>query len=191
MSSSLNSTKIIGIVITAIALIVTAFCIVAYFQPEDYSVSRAIAIKAPAAEVFPHINKLSNWHAWSPWVELDPQAKVTFAGPKEGAGASMTWDGNDNMGKGSMTILESVPNELVKYRLDFVKPMLDSSMSKFELQADNPEETTVVWTMYGKHPNFFSKALWMVFCSHMMGGQFDKGLSNLKAVVEASPELKF
>lgn len=191
MTTESKKGKVTRIVITALALMVTAFCIVAYLQPTDYSISRAIGIKAPVAEVFPHINKLSNWHAWSPWVELDPNAKVTFAGPEEGTGASMTWDGNDKMGKGSMTILESKPNELVKYRLDFIKPMMDSSMSRFELKGDNSNETTVVWTMYGTHPNFLSKAMWMVFCSHMIGKQFDKGLANMKAFIEASPEPRF
>lgn len=191
MSTESKKTKITTIVITAIALMVTAFCIVAYVQPEDYSISRAIGIKASTAEVFPHINKLSNWHAWSPWVELDPHAKVTFAGPEEGVGSSMTWDGNDKMGKGTLTILETKTNELVKYRIDFVKPMIDSSMARFELKSDDSNEVTVVWTMYGKHPGFLSKAMWMVFCSRMIGKDFEKGLASMKAFIEASPEPRF
>ena len=173
------------VVVTVVVLAVSAFGIVAYMQPNDYSISRTININAPAAEIFPHVNKLPNWHAWSPWVDLDPNAKVTFAGPEEGVGSSMTWDGNDKMGKGSLTILESKPFELVRYRLDFIKPMMDSSMSKFEFKSTEANETAVVWTMYGEHPNFLSKATWMVFCSQMIGKDFEKGLANLKAVVEA------
>ena len=34
----------------------------------------------------------------------------------------MTWVGNDKVGEGKMTLTESQPNDLVKLKVDFVKP---------------------------------------------------------------------
>jgi hypothetical protein len=34
------------------------------------------------------VNNLHNFHAWSPWSERDPAAKLTFEGPTTGTGSS-------------------------------------------------------------------------------------------------------
>lgn len=173
-------------IIIGLVVILGIFSIVVLVQPDDFEISRSTTIKAPVEKVFPHVNKLANWHAWSPWVELDPNAEVTFAGPVEGKDASMTWKGNDQMGEGTLTIIETKTNELVRYRLDFVKPMIDTAMSKFEFKSE-ANDTLVVWTMYGKNDNFIKKAMWMVFCSKMLGKEFEKGLANMKTVIETNP----
>ena len=53
---------------------------------------------------------------------FDPNAKVGFDGPATGKGAVFTWSGNDKVGEGRMTVVESRPAELVKIDVNFVKP---------------------------------------------------------------------
>ncbi len=56
-----------------------------------------------------------------------------------------------------MTLTESRPAELVRIRIDFVKPFADTSTSEFTFKpADN--QTDVTWTMSG-HNNFIAKAM--------------------------------
>lgn len=170
-----------------LALIVVAiigFAIAASMQPDEFSVSRNATFNTTPDKIYPHINNLQAWNAWSPWAKLDPNAKTTFEGPAEGVGAKMLWDGNHEVGKGAMTIIESQPNERVKFQLDFEKPMAGTSYAEFTLK---PQGTTteVTWSMEGKN-NFIAKAMSLVMdCEAMISEQFDKGLASLKGIAEA------
>jgi hypothetical protein len=59
----------------------------------------------------------------SPWEKLDPNMQKTFEGPAAGVGQSYAWNGNKKVGKGKMTIEESVPGQKVGMKLEFVEPM--------------------------------------------------------------------
>jgi len=104
-------------------------------QPSDFFFSRSAIIPAPAAVVFDQINDLHKWQTWSPWAKLDPMCKITFDGPVAGKDASFTWDGNDKVGAGRMTITESRPNVYVRFNLEFKKPFEATNIAEFSLQA--------------------------------------------------------
>lgn len=164
------------------ALIV--FVGLAMTQPDEFKISRSAVIAAPADKIFAHVNDLPKWEAWSPWAKLDPNAKSSYEGPSAGVGAIMRWDGNMEVGKGALTIVESRAPQFVKYQLDFEKPMKGTSQSDFTFTPD-PNGTLVTWSMYGKN-NLIAKMMNLIFnCEKMVGEQFDKGLQNLKAVAEA------
>jgi uncharacterized protein YndB with AHSA1/START domain len=177
------------ILLTALAVfvaILAVLAIVVAMQPSDFRIAREIVIDAPPAAVFEHVNDFHNWQAWSPWAKLDPQAKNTFEGAPEGEGAVFRWAGNSQVGEGSMTILESRPGELVKIRLDFLKPFEDTSTAQFAFQPTD-DKTAVTWSMDGEN-NFIEKAFClMVDMDAMLGSDFEKGLASLKAVVEDAP----
>jgi uncharacterized protein YndB with AHSA1/START domain len=170
-------------ILIGMAVIVVLFIVIVAMRPSDFRVMRSAVFNAPPEAVFPHLNNLRKWELWSPWAKLDPNAKSTFEGPDEGAGASMTWDGNRNVGAGRMTITESRTNEFVRFRLDFEKPMKGTSDAEFTFKPQG-NQTAVTWTMYGKN-NFMAKAVGLfINCDDMIGGQFEKGLASLKAIVE-------
>src|SRR5581483_4542391 len=99
-------------------------------------VQRQATIAAPAAEVFTQVNDFHNWEAWSPWAKLDPNVKNTFGGAAAGTGATFAWEGNDEVGEGRMTILESRPNELIKIKLDFLKPFESTCTTEFQFKDE-------------------------------------------------------
>lgn len=171
----------------ALALIVAVFAAVIAMQPSEFRIERSIAVSAPPAEVFAEVDDLHNWEAWSPWLEADPQAKTEYEGASSGTGAIFKWSGNSNVGEGSMTITESRPNELVRIKLQFLRPLAGESTAEFTFKPEG-EQTEVAWSMFG-HNNFMSKAIHMfIDMDAMIGGQFEKGLSKLKAVAEAKAE---
>jgi hypothetical protein len=118
-------------ILVAVLLLLLAFVIVVALQPAEFSVARSTTIAAPVADVFPHVNDFHKWEAWSPWAKLDPNAKLSFEGPPEGAGTVMTWSGNDKVGEGKMTLVDSAPDEHVNIKVDFVKPFEGSINSGF------------------------------------------------------------
>lgn len=167
-----------------IILAIAGFFMFASMQPDDFRVTRSAKIMAPASEIFPYVNNFHNWETWSPWAKLDPNAKTSFEGENSGVGSIMHWEsGNMEVGAGSSTITEAKLNEYIKMQLNFLKPMKNTATSEFSLQ-ENGGETTITWSMYGKN-DLIAKAMHVVFdCEKMVGGMFDKGLGNLKTVVE-------
>lgn len=174
------------IAIAAVALIVVLLAVVA-MQSSDFRVDRKLLIPAPPAAIFAHVADLHKWVAWSPWERVDPGMKRTYSGPAAGNGASYAWVGNKNVGAGRMTITECRPNELVRIKLEFFKPFKATNTAEFTFQPQGDNETQVTWSMYGPK-NFFAKAFHLV-CNmdKMCGGEFEKGLANLKSVVTKSP----
>ena len=114
----------------ALAIIVVAFLIIVALQPAEYRVVRSAAVTALPDVVFAQINDFHKWEAWSPWAKMDPNAKSSYEGPMAGVGAKMSWAGNMKVGEGSMTIIESQPNNLVRFRLDFLKPMAGTNTAE-------------------------------------------------------------
>ena len=171
------------LILAAIAVII--FITVAAMQPSDFRITRTATISAPASTVFAQVNDLQKWDAWSPWAKLDPDAKNSFEGSASGVGAIMRWAGNNKVGQGSMTIIESHPGEFIRFKLEFLKPFAATNTAEFTFNYEN-DQTTVTWSMYGKS-NFTGKAIGLIMsCEKMVGGQFEKGLAALKSVVEGA-----
>ena len=166
-------------------IFVLVICLGLYInaQPDEMNVSRSTFISASAAKIFPHVNNFHNWNHWSPWAKLDPNATFEFTGAEQGVGARFSWNGNNQVGVGSNTIVKSIPNQLVQIDLVFEKPFASTATAEFTFDEEG-KQTRVTWSMFGKK-NFISKAMGLVMdCHKMVGDQFDEGLANLKTIVE-------
>ena len=172
-------------IIIGIAVFVVLFIIIVASRPSEFTAARSAKISAPPEKIFPHVNDLHKWEAWSPWAKLDPNAKHLYEGAPSGVGAVMSWEGNCQIGVGRMAITESHPSELVRFRLDFQKPMKATNLAEFTFKPDGGQ-TLVTWSMSGKN-NFLMKAFGLFMnCDKMIGSQFDKGLASLKSLAEAA-----
>ena len=127
-------------IFVGIVVIVVAFAVIVALQPSEFRVARSTTISAPPAAVFAQVNDFHNWEAWSPWAKLDPAAKATFEGPRAGKGAIFRWAGNEEVGEGSMMITESRPSDLIRIKLDFLKPFEATNTAEFtfNLRAIKP-----------------------------------------------------
>ncbi len=172
--------KIIGIVIAAL---IVGILIFAATKPDTFRVQRSASIKAPPEKVFALINDFKAWVAWSPWEKKDPAMKRTFGAVTIGKGAHYAWDGDKNIGQGSMEITESVSSSKIVLKLDFLKPFEAHNIVEFTLAAQG-DTTNVTWAMHGP-ANFMSKLI-QVFMSmdSMVGKDFETGLANLKTAAE-------
>ena len=179
--------KLVLIAMAVLAVFVIGLVTFIAMQPSEFHVERSATMNAPPEKVFAQVNDFHNWEGWSPWLELDPNAKETFEGPTSGEGAIFRWAGNDQVGEGSMTIVESRPNELIRIKLHFLKPFEGAAVTDFTFQPTG-EQTRVTWTMDGQN-NFIAKAMCLfVDMEEMIGGNYEKGLVSMKAIVEAPEE---
>jgi len=173
--------------------VVAVLAILALFismRPSDFRVSRSATMKAPAEAIFTQVNDFHNWEAWSPWAKMDPNAKNTFEGPASGRGAKFGWSGSSKtVGEGSMTIVESRPSQLIRIQLDFVRPFKGTNDVEFTFKPAG-QRTDVTWSMAGKN-NFMGKVIGLFMdCERMVSEQYDKGLANIKEIVEREPALQ-
>ena len=176
--------KILVWTAAVLAVLIVGFAIVVAMQPEDFVITRSTTIDAPPDAVFAYVNDLKKFQAWSPWAKLDPDSKNTFEGPTAGEGARFSWSGNDKVGEGSMTITESKPSELVRMKLQFVRPMEDEADTDFVFKPKDGK-TELTWSMAGKN-DFMGKAFCLVMdMDALVGGDFEKGLASLKSIAEA------
>jgi hypothetical protein len=170
-------------IIIGLSVLILIVLALAFMQPATYSVTRSIAIKAPPERIQPLISDFHNWPLWSPWEKLDPAMKRTFSGATKDIGAVYAWEGNKDVGRGRMEVISLAQPTKVGIKLDFYEPMESAAMTDFVLDAKG-ETTTVTWTMSGK-TDFIAKVMGVfVSMDSMIGPDFERGLSQIKAVAE-------
>jgi hypothetical protein len=170
-------------ILIGVVAIIAVFLIVVALQPSAFRVTRQATITAAPDAVFAYVNDLHNWDAWSPWAKLDPEMKKSYEGASSGEGAIYAWNGNKEVGEGRTTIIESRPSELIHIKLEFLRPFACRNDVEFTFEPQD-DGTLVTWKMWGEN-NFIAKAVHLFMdMDKMVGGDFEKGLANLKSVVE-------
>ena len=171
-------------ILILLAVVVTGFLGFVAMRPADFRIARTATFSASAPVLFAQVNDFHKWEAWSPWAQLDPAAKNTFDGPPAGVGAGFAWAGNNEVGEGRMTILESRPSDLIRIQLEFLKPFAATNATDFTFRPEGAG-TAVTWAMKGEN-NFVAKAFSLFMnMDKMIGDDFEKGLAQMKALAEA------
>ncbi len=139
-------------------------------------IEKSISIKAPIEKVFNTLNDYNNWKAWSPWLIMEPEAKVTV----ENEGKSYSWEGN-LVGSGEMKITSEDPNIALHMDLTFLKPWKSKAKVWFEFNEDDGG-TKVTWLMDSSLPFFM---FWMKkMMTAFVGMDYERGLNMLKDLIE-------
>jgi hypothetical protein len=175
----LKTLAIIGVVVV---VAIAGILLYAATKPDSFRVQRVVLINAPSDKVFPLINDIKAWTAWSPYEKKDPAMKRTYGAVTAGKGATYAWDGDKNVGQGSIEMIESGPRKIV-IKLDFLKPFEAHNMGEFLLEPKG-DSTSVTWATYGPSP-YMSKVIGTFMnIDDMIGRDFEKGLADLKAAAE-------
>ena len=171
-------------ILIALLVLVAGVLAFAMSKPDTYSVTRSTRIDAAPERIHAIVDDFHNFPKWSPWQKFDPAMQTTYEGPASGVGAGYAWQGNKDVGKGNMRIVESVPGRKVGMNLEFIEPFASRARTDIDI-APEGGGSRVSWTMRGDN-NFMSK-LMSVFVSmdRMIGKDFEEGLANLKRVAES------
>ena len=175
--------KLIGIVFAVVAL--GAAGLVAYTStlPDESRIARTANISATPEKIFPLINNLRTFNTWNPFAQKDPNAKASYSGPESGVGAVHAWDGNRDVGEGTIAITGSSPSSEVVMNLHMIRPMEVDNRVQFTLQPRG-NTTDVTWAMDARAP-LIGKVMCLFFnMDKMVGGEFERGLISLKALAE-------
>jgi hypothetical protein len=175
--------KMILIVIAVLAVGVAG--VVGYAvatQPDTFRVQRTATIEAQPEKLVGILSDLRRGAEWSPYEKKDPAMKKTFSGPASGPGSKLEWDGNGDVGAGSLTVSEVTPSK-VMLKLDMTRPMTASNVVEYSL-APKRNATDMTWALHGPMPLISKIMCVFVDLDKMLGTDMERGLKDLKALAE-------
>ena len=175
--------KYIGL---GVLLLIAGVLVLAGLRPDTFQVRRSASIKAAPEQIFPLINDLHRFNTWNPFEKKDPNVKRSYSGPESGKGAAYAFDGNKDVGKGTLEILDSAPGSRVTMSLHMVEPFEVRNTVDFTLERQG-DATNVTWAMQGAVPYFAKIIHLFIDMDRMVGSEFEAGLASLKTIAEKTP----
>lgn len=171
--------KILKSLFILVAVILVLFTVITLFLPSKVEMQRSRIIDAPVSVIFKQVNDLRNWQNWSPWHQLDPQMTVNYSGDTaEGTGHWYSWEGNEAVGSGKLTILESIPNSRIRTQMVF-SGVEEPSYSNWIFEEEE-QGTKVTWTYDATTPG---AAKWLgLVTEYFLAPAYENGLKNLDSV---------
>ncbi len=170
----------------AVALVVAAF-LGAYVLPREPEVTRSIDVAVPRAAVFPLVADLRHLPDWLPQLAGDPETVITFTGPLDGVGQTLTWESKlPAVGAGVEKITAIDPDSAVE--MSVARAGQPATVAWFRLTEKGANATTVVWGYredVGFNPVSRYRGLGL---DGIVGPDYEQGLKRLKAYAEAQPK---
>ncbi len=176
--------KFLKYLLFLLLLFIIGFAIYIAVQPSEFEVTRSRTVEAPAAVLYNNVIDYKNWESWSPWVEKEPDLKISYPEQTKGVGGSYSWEGKD--GLGNMKTVASQSNTAIDQKLQFGDYHPSTIKWMFEPTEDN--KTNVTWKMKGEKTPFMFKAFAAVSGGFdgMIGPDFERGLEKLDSLVVSS-----
>ena len=174
--------RLLSRLLLILSALIVILLIGSFILPQKQQVKRSVNIAAPAAQIYPYLVNPKKFTEWSPWSKIDPNMKVQFVGPESGVGAGMTWQSDQpSVGNGSWTIANAKVNESVDVNMDFGDQGLATSSFSILRSGNTNQVTWGFETDAGMNPIM----RWMgLLMDKMVGSEYEKGLNELKAVME-------
>lgn len=177
-----KSIKIAGV---SLLVIVAVPLIVALFVKKEYAVEREIIISKPKQEVFDYVKYLKNQDNYSVWSKMDPDMQKAFVGTDATVGFISKWNSNkEDVGVGEQEIIKIKEGEQIDFELRFIEPFEAKDYAYMKTLPVTDAETKVKWGFNGKMNYPMNCMLLFMDMEEMLGGDLEKGLINLKAVLE-------
>lgn len=177
--------KIILAVVAIIVLIFVGLGVMAFVSPTEFMVERDVEIAKPKAEVFAYLRRLKNQNEWGPWVQKDPDVKLTYEGTDGEVGFISKWDSkHEELGSGEQEIKKIVDGERIDYELRFKTPWEATNNAWLATDEVSADKTKVRWGFSGEMPRPMNLMLVFTDFEALVGKDFEEGLQKLKGVVE-------
>lgn len=176
--------KLLKRILFFILFLVGAALITALFVSKNLDVERQIVINKPKPQVFDYVKLLKNQNNYSVWAKMDPNMKTNFTGTDGAVGFISAWEGNKDVGKGSQIITSIVEGDKIETDLKFIEPWESTAKAYMITNAVNDSTTKVVWGFKSKMAYPMNITKLFMNMEKMLGDDYEKGLANLKLVLE-------
>ena len=167
-----------------VAAILIGILIVPALLPSRYRIEKHVVIHRPVEQVMEKIGDLSNYAQWNPWQQMDPAASREITGTPFHPGHRYTWNGK-KVGMGSLTI-NNVNSREIHFDLEFLKPWKSHAHDNWAFEPAADGGTSVTWENTGNLPWPIARLMGPIINKNL-NHQFEKGINNLKQLVERAP----
>jgi len=148
-------------------------------------IEKSIDINRSTREVFDYLKFTKNQDSFSVWNMTDPSMKKEYHGTDGNIGFIYSWDStNKNVGAGEQEITGIDDGKRIEYAIRFFRPMKNTGRTNFLITSKGEKITSVMWTF--DSPSKFPMSLLTPLFKWMLGKDLEKGLGNLKAILEKS-----
>lgn len=177
--------KVVKNILIGLVALVVLILVIGLFVNSDYAVERQVTVNQPKDSVFAYVKLLKNQDQFSVWANMDPEMKKTFSGQDGTVGFVSAWDSdNPDVGRGEQEIMKITEGERIDYELRFKEPFEATDNAYLTTMAVNDSVTTVAWGFNGHMDYPMNLMLLFMDMEEMLGGDLQKGLDNLKDVLE-------
>jgi hypothetical protein len=146
-------------------------------------IEKSITINRNSGLVFDYLKITKNQDYFSVWNMADPNMKKTHKGTDGTVGFIYSWDSTvKNVGAGEQEITAIEEGKSIDYTIKFYRPMQNTGKTKFQITSLGDESTSVVWIF--DSPSKFPMSLFSPIFKKMLGKDLEKGLVNLKKIME-------
>jgi len=173
--------KFLKFFIGVIVVLLLIFFIGSFFISKQFSVERSVVVNAPDSVVYNYAADYSKFSEWSPWHEVEPDAKYSLSGTPGMPGYTYSWDGEE-VGKGKFEIVKAEPYKALYQKLSFIEPWesINDDNLFFEPSGSG---TKVTWVFAGESHSALDKWMSLMY-DGMVGDDYEKGLNKLKTQLE-------
>ena len=146
-------------------------------------IEKTITIHKSSGLVFEYLKITKNQDHFSVWNMADPNMKKTHTGTDGTVGFLYKWDSTmKNVGAGEQEITAIEEGRSIDYEVRFSRPMQNTGKIKFMITSTGEGGTSVTWIF--DSPSKFPMSLFAPIFRKMLGKDLEKGLINLKTILE-------
>jgi len=146
-------------------------------------IEKSIRINRNSGLVFEYLKMTKNQDNFSVWNMADPNMKKSHKGTDGTVGFLYSWDSTlKNVGSGEQEITAIEEGKSIENALRFFRPMKNTGKTKFQITNLGDNESTVTWIF--DSPSKFPMSLFAPIFKKMLGKDLEKGLINLKNILE-------
>ncbi len=146
-------------------------------------IEKSIEINRNSAQVFEYLRETKNQDNFSVWNMADPNMKKKYRGKDGTVGFMYSWDSTmKNVGAGEQEITGIDEGKSIEYEIRFFRPMQNTGKTKFRITGNGDARSSVTWNF--DSPSKFPMSLFSPIFKIMLGKDLEKGLINLKRILE-------
>ncbi len=178
-------------ILGTLSVLFLLFLIIQIFMPTQMNVTVEKEYEQSSERVYQTFANTEKFNSFNQWMKIDPKnTKVVYSEVKEGKGARYTWSNTVNVnevGSGSLDIVEAKPNVLVKYEMRFGDDLTPGIGTVTLSEAKG--KTKVTWNFLGAETPFMFRFFNTIFHG-MVFDNMSQSLLNLEELLKNTPENK-
>ena len=146
-------------------------------------IEKSIIINKSSGLVFDYLKMTRNQDNFSVWNMADPNMRKSYKGIDGKVGFKYSWDSTlKNVGAGEQEIAAIEDGKSIEYAIRFSRPMQNTGKTRFQIKSLGNDNSSVTWTF--DSPSRFPMSLFSPIFKRMLGKDLEKGLHNLKFILE-------